>query len=151
VVRATDLLVRWGGEELLILARGADRAEAGAFAGRILGALGDRPYELDDSGHVTVLHSTGSVGWAPFPWFPDEPGALSFEQVLTLADHALYLAKRSGRDRAVGAMALGLAAEAGPRAPGWWQQPLADAEGRWAKLVRTARTGHDHSAAGGAA
>jgi diguanylate cyclase (GGDEF)-like protein len=151
VVRASDLLVRWGGEELLILARGADRAEGGAFAGRILSALGDRPCELDDSGHITVIHSTGSVGWAPYPWFPDEPEALTFEQVLTLADHALYLAKRSGRDRAVGAMALALAAEAGPRAPGWWQQPLAEAEGRWVRLVRTARNGSGQSAAGGAA
>ena len=45
------------------------------------------------------------------------------DQVLTLTDHALDLAKSRGRDRAVGVLPLGLAAESGPRPAGWWRQP----------------------------
>jgi diguanylate cyclase (GGDEF)-like protein len=129
-LRAGDLLVRWGGEEFLILARGADREQANAFAGRILAAVGDRPFEL---GEGVSLECTCSVGWAPFPWFPDVPEAVGFEQVVTLADHALYLAKGAGRDQAVGAAPLG------PAPAGFWQLPLAEGEGRWVRLVRTRR------------
>jgi len=54
---------------------------------------------------VSLIHWDNGGGgpgsrssWAPFPWLPEEPRALGFEQILTLADHALYLAKRPGRD-----------------------------------------------------
>lgn len=159
VTRGSDLVVRWGGEEFLIVARASSRVEAGAFAARVLEAVGGRPYELGDPGQSSeaaeslTVGRTCSVGWAPFPWFPDDPQALGFDQVLTLADHALYLAKSTGRDRAVGVLPLGPGAESGPRPAGWWRQPLAEAEGRWVRLVRTGRdelpdTGR--TAAGGA-
>lgn len=134
VIRSGDLLVRWGGEEFLIVARGAQRDEAGVFAGRILSAVGDRPFEVGEGGESLELSCTASVGWAPFPWFPEEPQRVSFEQVLTLADHALYLAKGSGRDRAVGALPLAAEAPAG-----FWQMPLGEGDGRWVRLVWTER------------
>ena len=149
VIRSGDLLVRWGGEEFLILARGADRAEGGAFARRILAAVGDRPFDL---GGGAVLERTCSVGWAPFPWFPGAPGALGLEQVLTLADHALYLAKGEGRDRAVGALPAVPAPggpEGGAAGVDWWQQPLAEAEEGRVRLVRTERRAGTPVAAGG--
>ena len=48
------------------------------------------------------VHKTCSIGWAPFPWLPDDVGMLSIENVLELADKALYLAKREGRNRSYG-------------------------------------------------
>jgi hypothetical protein len=42
------------------------------------------------------------LGWAAFPWFPDNPRAISYEEVLTLADRGLHQAKQSGKNRAVG-------------------------------------------------
>ena len=99
VARSSDAVVRWGGEELLLLSRWADRASGDALAVRILDAVGGTPFEFAPGRTVRI---TCSVGWAPYPWRPEAPEAATFEQVLSLADRALYLAKREGRDRAVG-------------------------------------------------
>jgi diguanylate cyclase (GGDEF)-like protein len=144
VIRGGDLLVRWGGEEFLVIARDARRDEAEELASRLLGALAGSPFDLGDG---TVLTRTCSLGWAPFPWFPEAPRTLTFDQVLTLADHALYVAKRSGRNRAVGALPEGNAAEVVGRFPDWWQEPLEEGEGRWVRLLRTG-TGEEVPARG---
>jgi hypothetical protein len=44
------------------------------------------------------------MGWAAFPWFPADARAVSYDEVLTLADRALNQAKQSGKNRAVGMM-----------------------------------------------
>jgi hypothetical protein len=77
---------------------------------------------------------TCSVGWAPFPWHPEQPEAASFEQVLSLADRALYLAKREGRDRAVGVRPGPLG---DPVAPG--EGSLEEMDGLSVELTRTMR------------
>jgi diguanylate cyclase (GGDEF)-like protein len=99
VARSSDSVVRWGGEELLLISRWTDRAAGDVLARRILEAVGGTPYAFAPGRSATI---TCSVGWAPYPWRPEEPEGASFEQVLSLADRALYLAKREGRDRAVG-------------------------------------------------
>jgi diguanylate cyclase (GGDEF)-like protein len=99
-IRHSDVLVRWGGEEFLIVSRYTDRAEADLLAQRVLAAVADMPFSLSDSGET--IYRTCSLGWAAFPWFPENPRAVSYEEVLTLADRALNRAKQSGRNRAVG-------------------------------------------------
>ena len=42
------------------------------------------------------------MGWAAFPWFSDDPRAVSYEEVLTIADRGLNRAKQSGKNCAVG-------------------------------------------------
>jgi diguanylate cyclase (GGDEF)-like protein len=96
------VLVRWGGEEFLIVSRYTDRREAELLAERVLSAVADTPFVLGDSGEK--IYRTCSLGWAAFPWFPDDPRAVTYEEVLTLADRALHRAKESGRNRAVGMM-----------------------------------------------
>jgi hypothetical protein len=44
------------------------------------------------------------MGWAAFPWFLADARAVSFDEVLTLADRGLHRAKESGKNRAVGMM-----------------------------------------------
>jgi diguanylate cyclase (GGDEF)-like protein len=102
-IRHSDVLVRWGGEEFLIVSRYTDRANAEWLAQRVLSAVGDKPFSLGNSGES--IHRTCSLGWAPFPWFPENPRALGHEEVLTLADRALHHAKESGRNCAVGMLA----------------------------------------------
>jgi diguanylate cyclase (GGDEF)-like protein len=99
-IRHSDVLVRWGGEEFLVVSRYTDRSEAELLAERVLSAVGDAPFSLGESGKV--ISRTCSVGWAAFPWFPANPRAVSYEEVLTLADRALNQAKQSGKNRAVG-------------------------------------------------
>ena len=98
-IRHSDVLVRWGGEEFLIVSRYTDRREAELLARRVLSAVADAPFSLGSSGKT--IHRTCSMGWAAFPWFVDDPKAVSHDEVLTLADRALNRAKQAGRNRAI--------------------------------------------------
>ncbi len=99
-IRHSDVLVRWGGEEFLIVSRYTDRGEAELLAHRVLSAIADTPFSIGSSGQS--IQRTCSLGWAAFPWFPDKPRLVSYDEVLTLADRALHHAKHSGKNRAVG-------------------------------------------------
>jgi diguanylate cyclase (GGDEF)-like protein len=101
-IRHSDVLVRWGGEEFLVVSRYTDRGEAELLARRVLSAVADAPFLLGETGKA--IERTCSVGWAAFPWFPTDPRAVNYEEVLTLADRALNQAKQSGKNRAVGMM-----------------------------------------------
>ena len=99
-IRHSDVLVRWGGEEFLIVSRYTDRREAELLAQRVLSAVADTPFSLGPTGEN--MRRTCSVGWAAFPWFPGDPRAVTYEEVLTIADRGLHRAKQSGRNCAVG-------------------------------------------------
>lgn len=102
ICRQTDCLVRWGGEEFLIVSRFASREEAPLMAERIRNAVAAHQFVLPDG---TVLHKTCSMGFACYPFQQANPSELSWEHVVDTADRALYVAKRSGRNRTVGIMA----------------------------------------------
>ena len=95
VFRESDYLVRWGGEEFLVLARAVRRDEAKVVAERIRHAVADRPFVLPDGAGIG---KTCSIGFACFPFLPSAPRLLSWSEVVELADQALYLAKHGGRD-----------------------------------------------------
>jgi diguanylate cyclase (GGDEF)-like protein len=99
VMRKSDDLVRWGGEEFLLVCRTTDRENASLLCTRVLEAVRELPFDV---GNGVEVHKTCSVGWAPFPWIQGAGGTLSIENVLELADKALYLAKREGRNRSYG-------------------------------------------------
>jgi diguanylate cyclase (GGDEF)-like protein len=95
VFRESDYLIRWGGEEFLVLARATHRDEAKVVAERIRCAVANRQFELPDGSRV---QKTCSIGFACFPFLPSQPRLLSWSEVVELADQGLYLAKRSGRN-----------------------------------------------------
>ena len=99
-IRHSDVLVRWGGEEFLIVSRYTDRSEAELLASRVLSAVADTPFILGLSGDK--IYRTCSMGWAALPWFTDDIRAVGYEEVLTLADRGLHQAKQLGKNRAVG-------------------------------------------------
>jgi len=99
VVRKSDVLVRWGGEEFLIMSRSADPSGIPAFCERILDVVGA---EACDLGHGMRVRKTCSVGWAPFPWSWVAYEAICAEEIIELADTALYRAKAGGRNQGVG-------------------------------------------------
>ncbi len=97
LIRSFDVLIRWGGDEFLIISRHTNRAEADAFVSRILTAVA----QPISTGPLTI-HLTCSIGWAAFPWLTSEPDQVPLEAVLGLSDRALYEAKTAGKNRAVG-------------------------------------------------
>ena len=99
-VRGDDLVVRWGGEEFLVLALKVPATQAEQMAARVLKVVGDTPVMVDGK-PVAV---TVSIGYARFPLPPDVL-PVAWEQAINLADMALYTAKNQGRNRAVGIVA----------------------------------------------
>ncbi|MES3014755.1 MAG: GGDEF domain-containing protein [Pseudomonadota bacterium] len=100
-VRSGDLVVRWGGEEFLILAPRAANEQAEQVAARVLRILGQTPITVGNGADAQALHITASVGYARFP-LPPYDAEVPWEQAVNLADMALYTAKNQGRNRAVG-------------------------------------------------
>ena len=103
--RLSDVVIRWGGEEFLLLSRYTDRNEAHVLAKRILDSIGIEDYFIE--GAQPSLRITCSIGWAAFPWKEEEPKLVPYEQVLALADYGLYQAKGLGRNLAVGLLPAG--------------------------------------------
>ena len=119
VTRDTDLLVRWGGEEFLLVAR-LDTAQHGAqLATRILEAINGSPFALQRGDTLPV---TCTVGAVCLPFMPgSDPGL--WPELVELADLALYEGKRAGRNRWVMLSNQGLATPESLRQA--LQQPLA--------------------------
>jgi diguanylate cyclase (GGDEF)-like protein len=99
-VRKSDYVFRWGGGEFLVLSRETERASGASLAERILKAISSEPIALRNGEQLMI---TPSVGWAPFPWDGDV-NEVTPEEVIALADRALFLAKEGGRNRALGAV-----------------------------------------------
>jgi diguanylate cyclase (GGDEF)-like protein len=95
VFRQTDHLVRWGGEEFLIVARFTSREHAAELAERARTVMSEEPFVLDDG---STMHRSCSVGFACFPPAPSRPLALDWATVVGIADSALYAVKHGGRD-----------------------------------------------------
>ncbi|RFP26404.1 diguanylate cyclase [Duganella sp. BJB488] len=100
-LRETDLIVRWGGEEFLAFLPAVPRGRVDEVALRIL--RGVSTHAVVHQGRDIAVHV--SVGFVPFPLAPAGV-PLAWERVLNLADMALYLAKKNGRNRAYGVPAL---------------------------------------------
>lgn len=96
-VRDEDLVVRWGGEEFLVLASKLGTEQADQLAARVLASVGATPVLVDQQ----AVWVTASIGYACFP-LPPYAVPVHWEQAINLADMALYTAKSLGRNRAVG-------------------------------------------------
>jgi diguanylate cyclase (GGDEF)-like protein len=99
VCREADTLVRWGGEEFLLVAKRSVRNKAPVVASTILDAFRTHTFLIPE-GQTQRL--TCSVGFAAFPFLPNFPEQLSWEATTEIADHCLYTAKHSGRNGWVG-------------------------------------------------
>lgn len=95
IFRESDYLIRWGGEEFLVVARGTRRERAAELAERARAAVADEPFVLPDGG---ALSKTCSIGYACYPPARRFPQALDWQAVGEMADSALYQVKNSGRN-----------------------------------------------------
>ncbi|MBA1159004.1 GGDEF domain-containing protein [Microvirga mediterraneensis] len=85
-LRPGDLVGRWGGEEFVIAAPNTSLSDGVQLAERIRQVICAKEHLI--AGPVTI--SAGLAAWT---------SALSVEEALRSADHALYLAKANGRNR----------------------------------------------------
>jgi len=93
--RESDWLVRWGGEEFVIIAHGQSINGLEQLAERIREMVEST---LFDIGCQQSLNCTCSIGITRLPFLKHSFEALSWEQILNFADLALYLAKNNGRN-----------------------------------------------------
>ncbi|HEY2276549.1 MAG TPA: diguanylate cyclase [Steroidobacteraceae bacterium] len=87
VLRSEDIAARWGGEEFTLVLPGADAAGAAETAERIRQSLAKR-----------LLDARGPAFTSSYGVCDSSMGG-GFEDLLRLADDALYRAKEAGRDR----------------------------------------------------
>ncbi len=95
-IRGSTQLARWGGEEFLLLDRVVPTDDDLQFAERLRRVVAEDVSlrAPDGEGQLTL-----SLGLARFPLSRRHPDLLGWQDVLSLADQALYRAKHSGRNR----------------------------------------------------
>ena len=100
-LREQDLIVRWGGEEFLVVTQSLASDQVETLARRMLATLNQFPVAIG-AGRVSV---SASIGFATFPIGPSAL-SVSWERAINLVDTAMYLAKAHGRNRAYGVRLL---------------------------------------------
>ena len=90
-VRATDIVCRYGGEEMSIILPNTNKDEAFSTAQKICNRVASKKFKLtgDKETHVTI-----SLGVATFPFDGD-----SASTIIEAADKRLYTAKNNGRNQ----------------------------------------------------
>jgi diguanylate cyclase (GGDEF)-like protein len=101
ILRETDMIVRWGGEEFLAFLPAIPRNGLDEVARRLLTGIAEKTVEYQGQ----RLSAKVSIGFAPLPLAPGGR-ALPWERAVNLVDMALYLAKGHGRNRAYGVRGL---------------------------------------------
>lgn len=86
-VREVDVCARYGGEEFVVILPQCARASAIEVAERLRQSIASRPLGIAEQ-------VTASIGVATYP-----SGAKNKEELIEMADRAMYLAKAAGRNR----------------------------------------------------
>ena len=93
--RPNDMVARYGGEEFIVILQGIDKEGAYKVAESLIEAV--RELEITHEYSTIAGYVTISVGMA----FKEAESTLCKEDLLKMADDALYSAKESGRNRLV--------------------------------------------------
>ena len=91
IIRSSDKIIRWGGDEFIIIVNGLQKKNALVFAQSILSVISDLEISLGE----TVITSTISIGISFFQKTDSD-----CMDILKRADQALYLSKAKGRNQA---------------------------------------------------
>ena len=89
-IRNTDYVARYGGEEFVVVLPLTNLSDAKEMAERLCKIIADKPLIIDDK----QIAITASIGVAAFP----ETGQSS-QELLKVADAAMYIAKKAGRNQ----------------------------------------------------
>jgi diguanylate cyclase (GGDEF)-like protein len=89
--RASDIIVRWGGDEFVVVYLDVDMNAAEQVAERIRSTVAKWTFRTSDS---TNVRTSCSIGFARYPFVNEAPLQVTWEQLLSVADAALYYAKK---------------------------------------------------------
>ncbi|MBD8525313.1 ligand-binding sensor domain-containing diguanylate cyclase [Pseudomarimonas arenosa] len=94
-VRTGDYVARWGGEEFVLVFRPSQSEYLPLLGDRVRAAVAAFPFDI---GQDKPLSVTCSIGLVEYPLFFDGQQSLGWEQLIELADRALYRVKHEGRN-----------------------------------------------------
>jgi diguanylate cyclase (GGDEF)-like protein len=95
-VRDVDYIVRWGGEEFLVVVRETNHQFLTDVAERVRTQIASLAVPTGPR----AIRVTCSVGYSHYALF--EPATLEWADIIQIADRALYLAKNRGRNLSIG-------------------------------------------------
>ncbi|MEC9466432.1 MAG: response regulator [Myxococcota bacterium] len=90
-----DLVIRWGGEEILFVHRGPRDGGGRSIAREVKRVFNRGKIHVGGGSQIEV---SASIGVVRTPFTDRDDDVVDWDDLLTLADHALYAAKRNGRD-----------------------------------------------------
>jgi len=131
--RGQDVVVRWGGEEFLVVLLGADEEGLRAFGERFRTRVDAMEFHLPSG---SVVHRSCSVGLVGCPFYDASTPGLDLDQMVNLADLGLYHAKRSGRNRSVLVKPAQRAPATREEAAQAFASVEAAVEGGWVEMVQ---------------
>jgi len=102
LARDGDHVLRWGGEEFLLVVKSVRAEQALEIAERLRLAIGKHAFS---AGTSRSLHMTCSIGVSVHPLWPAERQIGDWSLTLELADAALYRVKQEGRNGSMGLVA----------------------------------------------
>ena len=102
------MVIRWGGDEFLIVGRDVDTDTAESLAERVRAGVDAHPFTLDNG---QILRTTASVGFACYPFLRSDPERFDWQQVLAVADVAQYVSKKTSCNAFTGLLSTPESAE----------------------------------------
>lgn len=100
-IRESDLLVRWGGEEFLIILKDFELNQVHSFVEDLRENIEKKIITINGNTDKKI-QLTCSVGYSHYPFNKNQPEQYNWENIIELADIALYAAKENQRNAWVG-------------------------------------------------
>ncbi len=91
ICRRSDFVIRWGGDEFVVIAKQTKPHEAEALAERIRTSVAGHNFALSDG---QIVRTTCSIGFAAYPLFKAQVDESNLDQIISLADSLMYEAKK---------------------------------------------------------
>jgi len=91
ICRRSDFVIRWGGDEFVVIAKQSRPEESEMLAERIRSNVADTNFTLSDG---QIVRTTCSIGFAAYPLFRAQADESSLDQIISLADGLMYEAKK---------------------------------------------------------
>jgi diguanylate cyclase (GGDEF)-like protein len=104
-VRHDDIVTRFGGEEFIIILKKIDEISAVNIARILRNNIQTSTYTVTEN---RTIRLTCSIGFIFYPFGISDDPSITFTQMISLADRAMYYAKDHGRNTSVRAIFLGI-------------------------------------------